>query len=142
MIVVAIIGILSSLAVPSYQRYIRKANMVDVISVVRDMSKKSILFYSEHNRWPTNAEVAAGAVPEVREPTDYASDNITQAFLDNYGGRGRVIVDVTAKGFGKSGRIRYDMVMHDGGISATFCHDGAWTTDAYFRQYLPAECQN
>ena len=136
MVVIAIIGILATVAVPAYQNFIRKAKMTEVVSVVKEISTEVLHFYYVNNRWPLEAEAAN----LIRAPADYANDYITQAFYSNYSGRGRVIIDVKSRGFGRDGRIRYDMEVNNNQLSATYCHGGSWTTDEYFRQYLPRQC--
>ncbi len=48
MIVVAIIGILSSIAVPAYQHYVKKAEMASALSMLKSLLTPAELYYQQH----------------------------------------------------------------------------------------------
>ena len=59
MIVVAIIGILAGIALPSYTEYVLRSRAVDATSTLADMRIKMEQFYQD-NRTYLNADVAGG----------------------------------------------------------------------------------
>lgn len=59
MIIVAVIAILSAIAFPSYQSYIRKARRVDAKNAVLDMASRQEKFFSINNAY-TNSAPALG----------------------------------------------------------------------------------
>lgn len=57
MVVIAIVGILSAVAVPSYKNYIERvelSNLMNSLNVVRDKMKQ---YYSLNGSWPTPDEI-------------------------------------------------------------------------------------
>jgi len=54
MIVVAIIGILTSIAIPSYQNYIVRSQITECFSLVSDIKKNSLVEFSQNAEWPAN----------------------------------------------------------------------------------------
>lgn len=51
MIVVAIIGIISAVAIPSYTDYLLKTRRIDATSFLTEVSSEQVRFYSEYNRY-------------------------------------------------------------------------------------------
>jgi type IV pilus assembly protein PilA len=62
MIVVAIIGILAAVAIPSYQTYIARAQAVEAITIVEDYKPRFVEFYRAKGRFP-NDNKEAGMPP-------------------------------------------------------------------------------
>ncbi len=58
MIVVAIIGILASVALPSYSQYTLKAHMAEPITYAGNLKQPITEYYSHHLRFPTDNEQA------------------------------------------------------------------------------------
>ena len=63
MIVVAIIGILTAIAYPSYQEHIRKARRVDAQGVMMQAAQYMQRFFTENNRYDKDLENVAVAIP-------------------------------------------------------------------------------
>ena len=57
LIVFIIIGILSSLTIPSYQKYITKAKLLDAFNFVNSIKIAASEFYLENNIWPNNKNI-------------------------------------------------------------------------------------
>ncbi len=53
LIVVAIMGILAAVAVPSYTSYMEKTRRVDAVSFLSDAAAEQYRFFSENNRYAT-----------------------------------------------------------------------------------------
>lgn len=62
MVVVAIIGILASVALPSYQVYIQRSEVVEALSLVSTVREEVNQYYVEKLEFPTDNETAG--VPE------------------------------------------------------------------------------
>ncbi len=58
MVVVAIIGILSSVALPSYQVYVHRSEVVEALSMVSTIRKNVTNFYTENLDFPLDNEDA------------------------------------------------------------------------------------
>ena len=62
MIVVAIIGILASIALPSYQEYVRRTNVSEGLALAASAKTAVSEFYSSNNRMPTGNTSAGLAI--------------------------------------------------------------------------------
>ncbi len=64
MIVVAIIGILASIAIPAYQDYTIRAQVVESFSITGEMKLSIKDYYKDRGVFPSNNEIAGVAKPE------------------------------------------------------------------------------
>lgn len=69
MIVVAIIGILAAVAIPSYQDYIARSQMSEAVELLAGGKTPMAEFYSDKGRWPSNP----GSVMGFTGPGKYTS---------------------------------------------------------------------
>jgi len=60
MIVVAIIGILASVAIPAYQDYIARSQVTEAITLLMAGKEPLAEFYVNNGRWPTSATSVMG----------------------------------------------------------------------------------
>jgi type IV pilus assembly protein PilA len=60
MIVVAIIGILASIAIPAYNNYISRAQLSETIDILIGGKTPMNEFYASKGRWPSNASSVMG----------------------------------------------------------------------------------
>jgi len=51
LIVVAIVGVLAAIAIPSYNGYMLKSRRVDAVSFLTEVASEQVRFYSENNRF-------------------------------------------------------------------------------------------
>jgi len=58
MVVVAIIGILASVALPQYSQYIQRSELADPLAMASTIREDVTTFYLEHGRFPKNNEQA------------------------------------------------------------------------------------
>lgn len=63
MVVVAIIGILSMMALPAYQDYTRKTYVAEGLALASTLRTAAVEFYSTHSRWPQNNAEAGLPAP-------------------------------------------------------------------------------
>ena len=139
LIVIAIIGILASFAIPAYSNFVLKADMAEVLTIADSMRKKAAEFQTIKRRWPIEGTEDM-SVLGVNVAEDFASDSIVRAHLGDRSGRGQVYVLVTDKFTGSQEWIRYNMTVAAGGsISGTYCQPGD-STSAALSAYLPEQC--
>ncbi|MBE0458146.1 pilin [Pseudoalteromonas sp. KG3] len=62
MVVVAIIGILASVALPQYSKYLQRSELVDPLAMAAVLREDVTTFYLEHGRFPENN--AQAGVPQ------------------------------------------------------------------------------
>ena len=134
MIVIAIIGILASIAVPSYRDYVRKSNMAEVIALINAQSTKMQVFYNENGRWPNEAEWNAEQNIDRRT---FESDVIEQSLFRAWGPtKAQLAVLPHASAFGSRQWIQYWLDESGGMIRGTFCDD-QYPTPAVLAEYTP-----
>jgi len=64
MIVVAIIGILAAVAIPAYQDYTIRAQVVEALSLVGELKPSIRDYYKDRGRFPVNNDTAGAPAPE------------------------------------------------------------------------------
>ena len=72
MIVVAIIGILASMAIPAYQTYLVRAQVSEGLNLTGPLQSAVVEFYNERGNFPADNKAAA-ALP----PANYAGEFVT-----------------------------------------------------------------
>ncbi|SUO94661.1 type IV pilin protein [Suttonella ornithocola] len=82
MIVVAIIGILAAIAMPSYQRYVLRSHRVDARNMLQDISQKMQQYYSVNRKYDTNTNLSAWG-QNVSPAQGTARYNITLAVTED-----------------------------------------------------------
>ncbi|OYT94884.1 MAG: pilus assembly protein PilE [Pseudomonas sp. PGPPP3] len=83
MVVVAIIGILSALVFPSYQRYVMRSGRSEGQAKLMEVMQAQERFYSQNQTYTTNLGVGGLAYPNVAAnaaaPSEQARYNVTSA---------------------------------------------------------------
>ena len=65
MVVVTIIGILSAIAIPAYQIYIQKSEMVDAFAMASEIKDNITQYHKEQLAFPINNQMAGVPEPEL-----------------------------------------------------------------------------
>ncbi|MCB0272280.1 MAG: prepilin-type N-terminal cleavage/methylation domain-containing protein [Bdellovibrionales bacterium] len=65
MIVVAIIGILAAIAIPSFNKYIRNARMAEAPGLIKAIAQDEIMYFDEDSINPTNFAILANTYAAV-----------------------------------------------------------------------------
>jgi type IV pilus assembly protein PilA len=136
MIVVAIIGILASVAVPQYQGYVARAKVMDTYSVAA--ATKTILanYFNDYGTFPTTASIEGQAIQDGIAASEYATGVVyaPDASDANKGKititMGNVVTDVNAK----------LLVIDFDASGPTFTLD-CDTNTTIPDEYLPKECK-
>jgi type IV pilus assembly protein PilA len=96
MIVIAIIGILSGLAIPAYQEYTIRAQVTEGLSLASDLQASVAEYYAQNGVWP--ADVTVLGLPDSTRNSNYVQTiSVTDGLITiTYGGRANsVIADQT-----------------------------------------------
>ena len=142
MIGIAIIGVLSAIAIPAFQDYLNRSKVTELMNIAQSCKAGIIEFTATTNAWPANAS-DAGCQSNVAAQSQYARQLTV-------GTNGRIQVtfqaDTVAAGIGQNNFIA--LIPFTGGAR----HEnplqpvGEWrcvtNVTAEFRRYLPAACRN
>jgi type IV pilus assembly protein PilE len=82
MIVVAIVGILASIAYPSYQEYVRQSNRVEARSILLEMTQLLERNYTEANHYDQMSSGDSFTLPVTQSPQT-GTAKYTIQFADN-----------------------------------------------------------
>ena len=142
MIGIAIIGVLSAIAIPAFQDYLNRAKVSELMNIAQSCKAGVVEFTATTNRWPADAS-DAGCQSNVAAQSQYARELLVQ-------GNGRIQVhfeaETVASGIAAANYIA--LIPFTGGARHTdpLQPVGEWrcVTDvaAEFRRYLPAACRN
>ena len=133
MIVIAIIGILASIAMPSYRDYVRKSNMAEIVTLINSQATKMQVYYNENGVWPTEADWNA---EQNITRTSFANDIIEQTLFRRFGTRAQLAVLPHASSFGSRQWIQYWLNDENGMIRGTYCDD-TYPTPVALQEYTP-----
>lgn len=147
MIVIAIIGILASIAIPAYQEYLMRARLSEVIGFmkpIKDAVSETVISRTIGStiQWPVNVEDAgaqniASLAPynsKLNGATGITFTNNNSVFIFN------LIVNTNAYGLQGTGAFGFSMTgTYNAGDVTWTCN--VITTDATMRRYAPSTCR-
>jgi type IV pilus assembly protein PilE len=88
MIVVAIIGILSAIAFPAYQQYVRKSRRVDAKNAVLDMAAREERYFATNNKYSIKGTdfgfSTDTAIPVTTGSKSYYAITVTQTTTSDF----------------------------------------------------------
>ncbi len=133
MVVIAIIGILSAVAVPSYKNYIIKSRIVEVLTVMESYKLSVINIYNATGAFPVSGATPTGISTNYLSELDHGNANNQNIWI-----RGWVSANV---GLPASQQYIIMLVQASNDIINTYC--GQWLSDGTYvdLQYLPSSCQ-
>lgn len=134
MIVVAIIGVLASIAVPQYQNYVGRAQVSEAISLASSAKTAVSEYYLTNGSWPTDTDDAG---IETMEGSYVASTGLTGT-----GG----LIQVTMKGTGDvaTGLEGTSLIFEPSDAGGTIqweCRSATGAGDEIPTRFLPASCR-
>jgi type IV pilus assembly protein PilA len=133
MIVVAIVGVLASLAIPAYQDYIARAQVSEAVSLLGSGKTPLGEYFADKGQWPSNAGASEGGV------MGNVSGRYTSAITITVGnaGTGPITLEARMKGSGVTSTITgktLRLVSSDG--KTWVCSVGTIEP-----QFVPASCR-
>ena len=160
MVVVAIIGVLSAIAIPTYNDYTIRAKVSDAFVVVQPYKMKFVEYFLHHGVFPTKAKNSSigmgndgdcGSVQDCNYGVIDPSQYVSGIWIG-----GRVILDVdqdlvilfaedSSLGDVSGQRIIFRAVNNGGSISwvcSDHHSDGGVGNPGPVQKYLPKSCQN
>ena len=156
MIAVAIIGILSAVALPSYTKYVKRTKATEVIALYSAMKIHMVAYHIDNGKWPTNhGNLSLRNTDIGLGPTDsYTTDTINRAWVGSGGVRSKPTADsghiaITYK----DGSLKNPANKNGGRFLATveringryvwICNNtsATWRSDMDY-EYLPESCHN
>ena len=155
-IVVAIIGILASVAVPNYRNYVLKAKMTEAVNLLSEIQLAMINYHMEHGEFVENLSDLNQRNLEVglEGRHGYASEIIDQVWVGRMGVVGQpetsahiAMMFQTGHGLADNGQPRMlSTIEFTRGTYRFICADNASTYGAGWnsikQQLLPASCRH
>ncbi|STZ75357.1 pilin [Bergeriella denitrificans] len=145
MIAIAIVGVLTVIALPAYQDYTGRAQVSEALSLLEAQKTSVVEYYSDKGEWPTNnaqAGIAANIRGQYTDKVEVGTGGVITATMRTDGInseiRGRTIELVAQAPATQSGTTGDTANNIDGTFRWT-CRPGA--TDGVDTKFLPASCR-
>lgn len=141
MVTVAVIGILAGIAIPSYQKYIRKAKAADVVSILGGFKAAISNAYIKTGKFPTNLN------PQLPYRTnvwyDSLGPNIQSIYWANDptspSGRPKATIEALLSNELGAERIYFVAAVDPSGAIQFYC--GFWQgSNGQTKPYMPSSC--
>jgi type IV pilus assembly protein PilA len=142
MIGIAIIGVLSAIAIPAFQDYLNRSKVTELMNIAQSCKAGIIEYTATTNAWPANAG-DAGCQSNVAAQSQYARQLLVGA-----NGRIQVTFQANTVASGIAANNFIALIPFTGGVRHTdpLQPVGEWrcvtNVTAEFRRYLPAACRN
>lgn len=126
MIVVAIIGILSAIAIPAYTDYVTRAKIPEATSNLADLRVKMEQYYLDNRTYPTVGCVVYPAVPLATQLQVPAAGN----FAFSCGAPTAIAYTLTATGVAGTSMSGFTYTVNQTNDKATTAVPTGWTSNA------------
>lgn len=142
MIGIAIIGVLSAIAIPAFQDYLNRSKVVELVNLAQACKTGVVEFAATHNRWPTSA-AEAGCQSGVAQNSKYA-----QELAIDSNGRIRVVFkdNEVVQGLGQPNHISLVPWSGNGRHTSATTPIGQWrcitSVTGELLRFIPAACRN
>lgn len=77
MIAVAVVGILTAIAYPSYVKYVQKSYRSEGLAMLADASARMERYYAQNNSYPVGTSAAAIGITNTNSPTNKYTLSVT-----------------------------------------------------------------
>jgi type IV pilus assembly protein PilA len=137
MIVIGIIAILSSMAIPVYRDYVIKAQLTDVITSVQAWKQKINDYYQAYETLPATCGTETGPLADVLNPTPYISKLrwcATTSALE-------ATLNPSRLGQQFAGKVIQVSVKIENNLFSWQCGSSAIQAEQLACKYLPGTCQ-
>lgn len=140
LMVIAVIGAISIIAVPKYNAFITKAKLTEAFNLAGESRKKLSEFYMTNSRFPADAGEAASMKTTTLAPPEYVDHMVVEPRSEDH--------DVIVKVFLKvdvvdnpSGAEQYVYVAGDRGAGSGFAVEWSCGAKGIDASLLPEDCQ-
>lgn len=136
MIVIAIVSIITVIAIPVYQQYTARAKVAEGMSLAAPLKSKIAEYYQTNSEWPTD-NASAGAPP----PSAYETDFVDQIAVSQNAQDGTITITFKTSGIkeltSSTNVLIYTPSIHASSMTVTWeCDSGTVPTWA-----LPPRCR-
>lgn len=126
MITVAVIGILASIAYPSYQEQVRKSRRADAQGALLELSNFMERFFTENNRYDQNRAGNAVALPFAESPKDGMTKYYDLSFQAGALNQTQYTLQAVPKGAQANDRCGTFRLTHTGARSVSTTATDCW----------------
>lgn len=131
MIVVAVIGILSAIALPSYNEYVTRGKIQEATAALSDMRTKMEAYYMDNRRYSSTAGGGTCGIPGGNTPTVAASKYFTYACASSSANAsGDQAYTLTATGVAAQGMNGFVLTIDQSNTKRTTGVGTGWTVPA------------
>lgn len=124
MVVVAIIGILSAIAVPMYGDYVMRGKLTEAFSTLADMRVRMEQYYQDNRNYGSTATACGLAMPTAPNVKYFT-------YTCNWGGGGTSqSYTITATGVASQGAGSFVYTVNESNAKATTGAPAGWATNA------------
>lgn len=127
MIVIAILGILAAIAIPTYQDYLIRARVSEGVAVASAAKTSVAEYYNSNNAWPTSNDQAGVS-------------NVTTSYVSSLtvGNNGVITIDINEAGVGMASGTSLTIVLTPTAVTGAVM----WTCSSSGEtKYAPAPCR-
>ncbi len=141
MIVVAIIGILASIALPAYQDYTKRAHVSEGLGLAASAKMAVTEYYADKGDWPADNDTAGLAAPTNIKGNAVKSVTVSKVAGSKTSSGSALITIVFDSEVKADAKLVLEGVASDGSIEWTCGGTAGSSGSDVSTQYLPASCR-